>query len=349
LDTEPQGENKAPKGDDYPLPIGEVASKQGKIEPISDAKKLTVEEELPSEPAHQHPPTEVQITQQPLLVHVTKDDELNTFERRTVFFGIIGIFLATLSMVAAIAAGIFIYQQFKEMEYANTLSGISARRTRYDSDKASIATTKQLAILQGQLTQQTKALRMDERPWLKFEVEGEIPPGFDPNNTKTRTIPLTAGQPLKIKVKVTNIGKTTAENLLGTLFIQIVPKDGEPIFPKNGKFHFSEGHPCSPKKTKNIPETAWLEGTLYPKEVSENEFSRMRCSKNGIAEDDPPTQAETTAVDSAKSYVLIFGEVWYVDVFGTHHWTKFCEMANAQININLGKKCARFDAVDNNN
>jgi hypothetical protein len=343
LDTEPQCEAEAPKGDEKPLSINEVVPEQAAIEPIRDAKELTTEEELASEPVHQQSPTEVQIAQQPLLVHVTKDDELSTFERRTVFFGIVGIFLATLSMVAAATAGIFIYQQFKEMQYANTLSGIAARRARYDSDKANIATAKQLAVLQTQLTQQRNALEMDQRPWLKFELGGERPKDVDPNNSKSRLLTTTVGQPIKIEVRVTNIGKTTAEKIFGTLIVQYVPKGGKPILPKReNRIVFTEG--TKPEKGA-LPGTAWGEPTIYPNEVSQNSFSRSRWGKNGTIEDDPISQTEKTELDNGNAYVLLLGEVWYSDVFGVRHWTKFCEISS-QLDLEVAKKCLAFGTVD---
>ena len=58
------------------------------------------------------------------------------------------------------------------------------------------------------------------------------------------------------------------------------------------------------------------------------------------------TQQERTALDSGESYFLNFGEVWYRDVFGIRHWTKFCEMGNAQINVKVAERCLRFNAVD---
>jgi hypothetical protein len=98
------GEGESPKGDEQALPGGDDPLEQGAIKPVRGAAEL-VGGQLASDPAHQQGPPEVQIAQQPLLVYVTKDDELSTFERRTVFFGIVGLLLATLSMVAAVLAG----------------------------------------------------------------------------------------------------------------------------------------------------------------------------------------------------------------------------------------------------
>jgi hypothetical protein len=35
---------------------------------------------------------------------------------------------------------------------------------------------------------------------------------------------------------------------------------------------------------------------------------------------------------------MLIGEVRYYDMFGVHHWTKFCEMSNSQIDLAMAKK-----------
>jgi hypothetical protein len=347
LDAEPNSSDKTPTGDEHPLPIAKAASAPLPVGAIQEAVPVVPQNEAAAQPAQQQPSTEIQISHQPLLVHITKDDELSVFEKKTVFFGGLGIFVAFLSLVAACAGGYFVFQQFEEMVVANNLADISARRARHDSAESSIATARQLAILQGQLTQQRNSMQIDQRPWLRFELGGDRPAGTDPHNAKDRTFPLNAGQPVKIPVRVTNVGKTAAEHLLATAIIEIVSRDKRPaIIPKKSLKFTEDGKPTP--KGNSIPTTAWREGVLYPEEVSENSFSRVRRTKDGELEDDPLTKPEKDALDSRKSYILIFGEVWYSDIFGVAHWTKFCEMGNAQLNDVIGTQCIRFSAVDHN-
>jgi hypothetical protein len=59
------------------------------------------------------------------------------------------------------------------------------------------------------------------------------------------------------------------------------------------------------------------------------------------------SQTEKTELDNGNAYVLLLGEVWYSDVFGVRHWTKFCEMSS-QLDLAVVKKCIAFGAVDAN-
>jgi hypothetical protein len=275
----------------------------------------------------------------PLLVRVVRDDDLNAFESKTVKYARLGVGLSVLSLVAAIAAAIVFYLQFREMSKQTGILNTSAQQAKADSKAAGTATATQLRIMQDELTQQRSALETDQRPWLKFELGGERPKDADPNNEKMRLITAAAGQPIKIEVRVTNLGKTAAERILGTLLVQYVSKGGKPTVLPKREIVFTEGR--KPKKGA-LPGTAWGEATIYPNEVSQQYFSRSRWGKTGVVEDDPLTQTEATALQAGNAYILLMGEVWYSDVFGVRHWTKFCGMSLQQLDPLVAKKCVAF-------
>ncbi len=102
----------------------------------------------------------------PVLVRIIEDDELSLFERRTVTFGGVGILIAAFSAIAASAAAYFVFQQFKEMADQTELLSRSAEQARKDSKESGAATARQLSLLQGQLTQQEDAIRLDQRAWV---------------------------------------------------------------------------------------------------------------------------------------------------------------------------------------
>ena len=292
--TEDKPPDEAGKGDENPLPIAEPVPTQPPVEPVRGLVQTSRPQgEFATPPAQPQPieePQPIPVLLEPSCI------PLGTFERRTILIGWVGLSIGFLSFLAAILAGFLIYQQWWEMNSQTELMNRAAIQARKDSAAASVATAAQLQDLQDQITEQRQALEFDQRPWLKFEMEGQRPPGIDPNNIKNHIVQVTANQPLKIQIKVTNMGKTTAENLLGTLIVQIVPKDQKPIFPSDGKaIKFREGDHCrSVRPDTNLAGTGWREGTMYPQEVSEHDFSRMRCNRNGIAEDDPVTQSEKT-------------------------------------------------------
>ncbi len=346
MEAEGGSQYEAKEGDNAPLPVSEPAPKTLGVSPINAAEPANEKDEVTADSKPELGCYQGAEHKQPFLFQTVENDGFSRFERRTILLGWFGLGIAFVSLLAACVAGFFIYQQWREMNAQTGYLNRAATQARDDSAASAVATAKQLATLQEQLAQQMMALEMDQRPWLKFELGGERPKNADPNTGKERVLATSAGQPIKIEVRVTNVGKTTAERVFGTLQVQYVPKGKKPVLPE--KIHrivFIEGG--KPEKGA-IPGTAWSEATLYPGEVSQNSFSRSRWGKNGIVEDDPITQAEKTELDNGTAYVLLLGEVWYSDVFGVRHWTKFCEMSNLQLDPSVGKKCVAFGAVDAN-
>jgi hypothetical protein len=208
LDAEPHSENEAPKGDQNPLPVAEVAPEQKAVEPVQLDITLTIKEELAAEPDQQQTPAEVQIVQQPLLVHVTNDDELSNFERQTILYGKVGISVAFLALVAACVTGYFIFQQFKEMSAQTDLSSSAAKQARIDAKDAAIAITKQLTIAQQQAkAAQTSVVAIQnqtvqqERPWIALSVTPGPDFSFDVDK----------GGIVFVKFTLTNVGHSLAE------------------------------------------------------------------------------------------------------------------------------------------
>ncbi|HEY5057110.1 MAG TPA: hypothetical protein VII58_13175, partial [Acidobacteriaceae bacterium] len=226
---------------------------------------------------------------------------------------------------------------------SNTLA-----QAKLDSESNDTSTAAQLKTLQGQLTQQRQALEVDQRPWLKFELEGTVTSGTDPNGT-SRTIPFVAEQPMKVPVRITNIGKTVAEQATGVLDIQIIQKGKHPHIPK-GQMKLAvtadPGEPPAPGRP--YPGRAWMESTIYPGGVSESSPTRMKKGPDGKRfVDDLLTQSEVDGINKGTAYIYVVGEVWYSDIFGVRHWTKFCE-SNVLAATADRLKCARFGTVDNN-
>jgi hypothetical protein len=173
--------------------------------------------------------------------------------------------------------------------------------------------------------------------------EANVRKTLNPNDSTTRLLTIIPGQPIRLEIRVTNVGKTTAEKILATLIVQYVKKGEKPILSpkKGGRIVFSEE-----KKKGALPATSWIKATLYPNEVSQVSFSRSRWGKSGVVEDDPITQVEKTELDKGNAYILLMGEVWYSDVFGFRHWTKFCGTSDGQLDLSVAKKCVAFGEVD---
>ena len=59
------------------------------------------------------------------------------------------------------------------------------------------------------------------------------------------------------------------------------------------------------------------------------------------------TSPKITAIADGKSYVAIYGIITYDDVFGDHHWTKFCSWP-AINGVFHTYQCTQFNSVDAN-
>jgi hypothetical protein len=341
VDAEQKAAEEAGKGEQHALPIAEAVPAQPPVEPVAPLVPPPAQGELPAAPAQRQPTGEPAPARKPITVQIVGSGELSAFERTTIRYAGAGILVAFLALIAASVTGYFIYQQYQAMEEANEVAGLSANKARYDARSNDAATAHQLAILQGQLIQQRQSSEMGQRPWVKFELGGTPSPGTDPTS---RTLPaLVAGQPLEIPVRMTNIGNTTAEKLRGGLLIQIVPDDKEPVIPRNRLIFPLPGEPKVPGKS--MPGEYLFRATLYPNEVAESSFSRLKADGSK----DPVTSSEVTAITAGTSHIYLVGQVWYYDIFGVLHWTKFCETSVAKtVKYSTVLKCVRFGGVDNN-
>ena len=118
---------------------------------------------------------------------------LPLFERKTVSFGLYGLFISGASFIAAIIAALVFFSQLKEMSKQTDLLDITAEQARTDAKNSAVATAKQLgdiqaqitiaqtgtSALQGQLNEArrmadaaSQQLRITDRPWVG--VSGQL-------------------------------------------------------------------------------------------------------------------------------------------------------------------------------
>jgi hypothetical protein len=327
-----------PEGDEYSLPVREIAPVDSDIKPANAITPPALKQYIGPDLDQKNGERNMANDKKPLSVRVIGDGELSLFERKTVRFGYWGVVIGGLSLLAACAATYLVFQQFKEIAKQTDLLGMAARQARIDSNENGKATAKQLSILQGQLTQQRQALEVDQRPWLKFEI------GDPPNGSGLVYAFPSAGKPLKIPVRITNIGKTAAEKIKGVLFVQVIHIGNEPILPER-KLIFTMPGEKQPKG-ESYPSEGWVKGVMYPGEMDQGYYSRLKRGPAGVGVEDPVTQAELDDVGNGRAHIYILGEVWYYDIFGVAHWTKFCQGDTFE-RLPTALKCAHFNSVDN--
>lgn len=260
--------------DESPLPVAKPMTAQPEVQATAPSIPAPPQGELAAQPAQQQPQQEATDILKPLLVRIVEDDELSSFERKTIRYGALGILVAFLALVAACVTGYFIYQQFAAMEEANTLADYVAKKARLDSAASSIATAKQMnglqaqiiaaqeatKALQGQLVESRRSaniaalqLELTDRPWIK--IEKVMPRGNGPEipALSFQDINVTSPQVIKqqtylnFEVHGRNVGHSTA------LSVKVIPelylaqwKDGY-----SGKVKEEEARFCAQREREN--------------------------------------------------------------------------------------------------
>jgi hypothetical protein len=151
------------------------------------------------------------------------------------------------------------------------------------------AAQKAIQVAQGQM-------RVDQRAWLRVDLGESL-------------FQWRIGQPITVKTKVLNTGKTLALNVSERVKVELLPVDKLP------DFIYGNGHHACSAAT----------GFVFPGETNPPTHS---CSMF-----DPGTPIREhllTAADTAqpnKFFIAIHGQIDYDDAFGIHHWLRFCGMS----------------------
>jgi hypothetical protein len=190
--------------------------------------------------------------------------------------------------------------------------------------------------MQSQTATARQQIVIDQRAWLKFSD--------DPNT------PFMKGQPIGIPFHITNIGKTPAEHLWWAVYTVFAPMGEEPDLPSNHIVPNDMIYKLDRKETRqvDIPHQEMERALLYPTDHDDAAATLLeKVSENGKFRPKPFVSPEWDRFAQGKSYVVAFGEVWYLDVFGVTHWTKFC-VSKSATGENTSRKCTGYAQVDNN-
>jgi len=235
-----------------------------------------------------------------------------------------------VSVLGLLVSGLTIYLLFRTVHYTR-LQWQEANRTANAAICASRTAQESLLTAQRQLV-------IDQRAWLKFSD--------DPATQFLK------GQPISIPIHVTNIGKTPAEHLWWAIYTSFVPSGEEPDLP--GK-HIVPGDSIykldrSSARQTHILHEEYERSLLYPADHDDATATRLeRVRENGAfrVQPAPLLSPEWESFATGKSYIVVFGEVWYLDIFGVTHWTSFC-VSKTATGGNTSRKCVEYGKVDNN-
>jgi len=119
-----------------------------------------------------------------------------------------------------------------------------------------------------------------------------------------------ANQPLSWQVRMQNIGKTPARNVVTYLFVDVLPKGSGP------DLDYDKVRACM----------RTFKGVVYPEESGDFPAIRFKFIQKSTSEvemyDLQPAELERILAGS--SYVAVHGIIHYDDAFHAHHWEKFC-------------------------
>jgi hypothetical protein len=180
----------------------------------------------------------------------------------------------------------------------------------------------QYIVINGQLD----AMRKDQRAWVEFQA---LPnkPGSDISSVR-----LDAGQPMTYPLGIKNSGKTPARNMVAKIYLDIIDANQEP--------------PLERVATDTYERGVITAGIIFPDSDIKQPVVRP-------TEDGKPrltAESEVNAMRDGKAYIAIYGIITYDDVFGVHHWTKFCrgqaaDGVGAMLHI---VQCIAYNDVDSN-
>src|SRR6266581_3908793 len=158
------------------------------------------------------------------------------------------------------------------------------------------------------------ALLVDQRAWVSVVV----PPNF----------PL-EGSSIPASIQVGNTGKTPAKDIEGDVIATVLKKGEEP------SFDFSKGH----------PHNRIYVGAVFPNGPINVTIPVVRYGPE-TTQAIVPTPELRQEIADGKSFIIFYGRITYLDIFGTSHWTSFCTGTGSAIG-DL-RKCISYNDVDNN-
>jgi hypothetical protein len=158
------------------------------------------------------------------------------------------------------------------------------------------------------------ALLVDQRAWLSVVIPTNFP---------------LAGAFIPASIQIANTGKTPAKDVEGDIVATVLKKGEQP------SFDFSLGH----------PHNRIFAGAIFPNEPINTAISLVRYGPQ-TPQNIVPTPQLREEIANGESFILFYGKITYIDVFGSPHWTQFCTGSGAAIQTIELKKCINYNDVD---
>ncbi len=203
--------------------------------------------------------------------------------------------------------------------------------------KAADAATTAAKAASASVKQAQQAFHLDQRAWIVALPNGS------PDFTDNREI--------NIPIRIENTGKTPALGVAGNIVAALFSRNERPEF----IYTFKSGHPHYGITGNTL--LPYRTGNGDPTENFTRQYAVVEHGKEFIDRIAKPiilTHAMHEELSGeAASWVAIFGEITYADVFDVGHWTHFCYImglsgTTPQV-LQQGKKdCVAYNDVDKN-
>ena len=299
----------------------------GKVQPVDPPSPPIIgagtQEKITGKPGCEKPKDKCDKSKE-ILVRLIKDDALSQFERKTLFWGRIGIVLTVITLAVGIVTLVVFYRQLSVMQTGLDEAESESRATNRHA-------RQQLREMQAQVDAVQRQMRQDQRAWLALtmdwptvkDAKGEI---------IGKVVHVTENQPLVVPMRLTNSGKTIARIVQADIFVEVVKTVESP--------HLGSG---------NGAPWQFSAGIILPNTPSDFPAYRQEPKKTGLEAMFQLTPTENQDLSTGRAYLAVHGKMTYRDVFGFPHWTKFCGWVplNPSPRYYNSKKCSDYNDVDN--
>jgi hypothetical protein len=156
------------------------------------------------------------------------------------------------------------------------------------------------------------ALLVDQRAWVSVVVPNSFP---------------LEGSSIPASIQIANTGKTPAKDVEGEIVATVLKKGEEP------SFDFSTGH----------PHNKLYAGAIFPNAPINTTITVVRYGSQA-PETIVPTPELRKQIANGETFIIFYGKITYVDVFGASHSTAFCTGSGSAMGD--VRKCLSYNDVD---
>jgi len=247
----------------------------------------------------------------------------NKREKLRLILEVAGVIAALVLALVTLCTLLTFNKQLSEMQKQTNNAAIDARASRRHARQELRIAQQQAEAAQGGVDAIQGQMRQDQRAWIQM--------------TQTKKLTYNENQPLTVNIEVLNIGRTAAQHLITEVIVEKLPIKLPP------SLSFKKG----------VPRTIETTGVLYPYGAPMNvkgSWKRVVSggSKNGEAESVDLSIPDIQELTLGGTYVVIYARTRYIDIFGTHHVTKFCSYDSPGRKPVPVRDCVDYNGVDNN-